>query len=262
MSPNAHPDFTWLGHGTVRWDLPGGEVVLVDPFLEGNPVCPPGARRFERLDLILVTHAHGDHMADVVALARAHRARVVAQYDFCEWLALQGVENTAGMNLGGTQEALGLRITQVRADHSSGFVHEGRMVYGGLATGYVVRAPDGFCFYHAGDTALFGDMALIGELHRPELAFLPIGDHYTMDPLQAAHACRLLGVSRVVPMHWGTFPPLVGRPAHLSRALADLGLATEMVELEPGRRWSPRGAAEERAYELSGRPRSGSPGAR
>ncbi|MBP1642038.1 MAG: hydrolase [Acidobacteria bacterium] len=239
MSPGRRPNFTWLGHATVRIDLPGGIVALIDPFLEANPVCPPEARRFERLDLILITHAHGDHMADAVALAKRFHSLIVAQYDLCEWIALQGVARTSGMNLGGTQEVLGLKVTQVRADHSSGFVQDGRVVYGGLASGYVVRTAEGYTFYHAGDTALFSDMALIGELHHPDLAFLPIGDHFTMDPAQAARACRYLGVKRVVPIHWGTFPPLVGRPAQLERELAALGVATEVVHLEPGQRWTP-----------------------
>ncbi|GMU66672.1 MAG: UPF0173 metal-dependent hydrolase [Acidobacteriota bacterium] len=239
MSANRRPTFTWLGHAALRCDLPGGEVVLIDPFLEGNPSCPPEARRFERVDLILVTHAHGDHMADVVPLARKHDSLVIAAYDLCEWLATQGVDRVSGMNLGGTQEALGLRITQVRADHSSGFLHEGRSVYGGLASGYVVRDAAGFGFYHAGDTALYTDMSLIGELYRPDLAFLPIGDHFTMDPVQAARACRYLAVARVVPIHWGTFPLLTGTPAALEAELAKLGQATEVVALEPGRPWTP-----------------------
>lgn len=239
MSANRRPTFTWLGHAALRCDLPGGEVVLIDPFLEGNPSCPPEARRFERVDLILVTHAHGDHMADVVPLARKHDSLVIAAYDLCEWFAAQGVDRVSGMNLGGTQEALGLRVTQVRADHSSGFLHEGRSVYGGLASGYVVRDSAGFVFYHAGDTALFTDMSLIGELYRPDLAFLPIGDHFTMDPVQAARACRYLAVQRVVPIHWGTFPLLTGTPSALEAELAKLGQATEVVALEPGRPWTP-----------------------
>ncbi len=239
MTPRSRLTFTWLGHASLRCDLPRGEVVLVDPFLEQNPSCPAEARRFDRLDLILLTHAHSDHMADAVALAKRHGATVVAQYDLCGWLESQGVARTAGMNLGGTQEQLGLRITQVRADHSSSFTDGGRLVYGGLACGYVVRAADGFAFYHAGDTALFGDMALIGELYRPEVAFLPIGDHFTMGPAQAARACRLLGVRRVVPIHWGTFPVLTGTPAALAAELETLGEATEVVELVPGRKWTP-----------------------
>lgn len=233
------PKFTWLGHATVRCDLPGGEVVVIDPFLSGNPAAPKDAGRFERLDLILVTHAHGDHMADAVALAKRHGALVIATFDLCQWLETQGVERTSGMNLGGTQEALGLRISQVRADHSSGFLAGGSLVYGGVASGFVVRLPDGFTFYHSGDTALFSDMALIGELYRPELGFLPIGDHYTMDPIQAARACRLLGLGRVIPIHWGTFPPLVGRPEALRRALAEQGGATEVVALAPGESYTP-----------------------
>ena len=239
MRRDDRPSFTWLGHATVRCDLASGEVVVIDPFLEQNPKTPAAAKHFDRLDLILVTHAHGDHMADAVALAKRHGALVIATFDLCQWLALQGVERTSGMNLGGTQEALGLRITQVRADHTSGFVEAGRLTYGGVSTGFVVRTPGGFCFYHSGDTALFSDMRLIGELYRPELAFLPIGDFYTMDPAQAARACALLEVPRVVPIHWGTFPALTGRPGALAAAIARLGGTTEVVTLEPGARWTP-----------------------
>lgn len=239
MKAEELPTFTWLGHAALRIDLPGGEVAVVDPFLTGNPMAPAGADRFERLDLILVTHAHGDHTADVVRLAKEHGALVIAQYDLCEWFATQGVERTSGMNLGGTQEALGLRISQVRADHSSGFLHGGTVAYGGLASGYVVRLASGYTFYHAGDTALFSDMSLIGEIWRPDLAFLPIGDHFTMDPYQAARACRLINVHRVVPIHWGTFPLLTGTPEALKAALRDHGCSTEVVVLEPGVAWTP-----------------------
>ena len=237
MSSDARPTFTWLGHATVRFVLPGGEVVLIDPFLEGNPSCPDAGKRVERLDLILVTHAHSDHMGDVVRLARQHRCPVIGTFDLCQWFSSQGVEKVSGMNLGGTQTALGLRISMVRADHSSGFVHDGQMVYGGVAAGYVVRMPGGFTFYHAGDTDVFSDMALIGELDRPDLALLPIGGFYTMDPARAARACELLRVPRVIPMHWGTFPILAGTPDELRREIAGRGLSTEVIALEPGESW-------------------------
>jgi L-ascorbate metabolism protein UlaG (beta-lactamase superfamily) len=231
--------FNFLGHAAVRFDLPDGTVGVVDPWFTGNPSTPEPVE-FERLDLILVTHAHGDHMADVEPLAKKHDALVVAAFDLTQWLEARGVQRTSGMNLGGTQGVCGLEITMVRADHSSGFLDEqGRSVYGGLASGYVVRCPDGFTFYHAGDTALFSDMSMIGDLWRPELAFLPIGDHFTMDPDQAARACRLLHVQRVVPIHWGTFPVLRGQPVDLKKALTNHGIATEVVTLQPGESWSP-----------------------
>lgn len=235
---SSWPEFTWLGHATLRVELPTGEVLMIDPWLAGNPSCPAAHRAIERVDLVLVTHAHSDHMADAVALAREHGALVISNYDLCGYLALQGAERTSGMNLGGTQEACGVRVSMVRADHTSGFLHDGLPVYGGLAAGFVVRG-EGWGFYFAGDTALFSDMALIAELYRPELAFLPIGDHFTMDPRQAALACRYLGVRSVVPIHWGTFPILRGRPADLEREIRELGLATEVVTLEPGQAWTP-----------------------
>lgn len=234
---NQHPrpSFTWLGHATVLCNLPGGEAVLIDPWVMGNPACPDSRKRLERMDAMLITHAHSDHMGDAVELAKRHRPRhVVACYEICGWLQSKGIENCSGMNIGGTQELLGLTVTMVRADHSSGLLDGDQALYGGVAAGYIVKLAGGFTFYHAGDTALFSDMQLIAELYRPELAFLPIGDFYTMDPQQAARACRYLNVRKVVPIHWGTFPVLTGKPQQLVKALEDLGVACEVVALEPG----------------------------
>lgn len=235
MSDLPRPSFTYLGHATVRCDLPGGEVVLIDPWVGGNPACPDDAKSFDRLDAMLITHGHPDHMADAVELAREYRPRsVVACFEVAAWLESQGVENTSGMNLGGTQEVLGLRVTQVRADHSSAIQDGERFVDGGTASGYVVRLSSGYTFYHAGDTALYSDMQLWAKLYRPELAFLPIGDHFTMDPKQAAMACRYLGVSEVIPIHWGTFPVLNGTPSQFEKEIADRELSCDVVTLQPG----------------------------
>jgi L-ascorbate metabolism protein UlaG (beta-lactamase superfamily) len=233
--------FTWLGHASVRVDLPTGEVMVLDPWLEGNPMSPVSASSFDRLDLILVTHAHGDHMGDVEKLAKHYRAPVVCSYDLGEWFSSRGVAKVMGMNLGGSQRVLGAKITQVRADHSSSFVHEGRSISGGPASGFVVRLADGYCFYFAGDTALFSDMKLIGELYQPRIAFLPIGDLFTMDPEQAAHAAMLIGSRWVVPIHWGTFPALTGTPKELKEHMTALNCLSELMVLTPGLAWTPTG---------------------
>lgn len=235
MHQHPRPRFTYLGHATVRCDLPGGEVLLIDPWVTENPACPEGLKSFERLDAMLITHAHFDHMGDAVELAKRHRpAKVVANFEICGWLGSKGVESCSAMNLGGCQDVLGLQVTMVRADHSSGISDGDQILYGGLASGYMVRLPGGYTFYHAGDTALFSDMQLFGEIYRPELAFLPIGDLFTMDPQQAARACRYLGVRKVIPIHWGTFPALTGTPQKLEKALEAFGVNTEVIGLKPG----------------------------
>ena len=235
MLDHPRPKFTFLGHATVRCDLPGGEVMLIDPWVGQNPSCPEELKELDRLDAMLITHAHFDHIADAVELAKTHEPGIVVGcFEVCHWLASKGVENTSAMNLGGCQEVLGHRVSMVRADHSCGITDGDSILYGGTAAGYVVRLDGGFTFYHAGDTALFSDMQLIAELYRPELAFLPIGDLFTMGPDQAARACRFLGVRQVVPIHWGTFPPLTGTPAELEAHLASLGIACEMITLQPG----------------------------
>jgi L-ascorbate metabolism protein UlaG (beta-lactamase superfamily) len=235
MSQHPRPKFTYLGHATVRCDLPGGEVVLIDPWVQNNPACPKELQEFDRLDAMLITHAHFDHMGDAVELAKKYRPKiVVACFEICQWLGSKGVENCSGMNLGGCQDVLGLGVTMVRADHSCGITDGDQILYGGVAAGYMVRLPGGFTFYHAGDTALFSDMQLLGEIYRPELAFIPIGDLFTMDPQQAARACRFLAVRKVIPIHWGTFPALTGTPEKLVKALGDQGTSCEVIGLKPG----------------------------
>jgi L-ascorbate metabolism protein UlaG (beta-lactamase superfamily) len=223
---------TWLGHAAFVITTPGGKRIVTDPWLEGNPMCPPAWRRIDKADVILLSHVHSVHSGVVFATARATGAPVVAVFELALWLRRKGLQNVIDMGIGGTVSVAGLDITMTSAVHTSGVVEDGTTVYLGQPTGFVVRLENGQKFYFAGDTALFGDMRLIGEIHSPDIAFLPIGDHYTMGPEDAARACRFLGVRQVVPMHYGTFPVLTGTADQLERLVKPAGI--DVLVLKPG----------------------------
>jgi L-ascorbate metabolism protein UlaG (beta-lactamase superfamily) len=223
----AEASLTWLGHSSFRLDSPGGKRIYVDPFLEG-PTCPDGERDPERVDLILITHGHEDHVGSTLDLWKKHSPRVIAPVELRWWLETKGVENAQGSdpNKGGTVDADGVKVTVTNAHHSSSIED----TYTGEPCGLVVELEDGKKIYFAGDTCVFGDMELIGRIYEPDIAVLPIGDHYTMGPREAAVACELLGVKRVVPCHWGTFPLLRGRPEQL----AELAPGVQVEQIQPG----------------------------
>jgi L-ascorbate metabolism protein UlaG (beta-lactamase superfamily) len=225
---------TWLGHSAFLIVTPDGKRLLTDPWLS-NPNCPPEFSKpdaLKPLDLILLSHGHGDHFGEVVAVARATNAPVACVFELGLYLSAKGLKSVHDMGIGGTQELAGIQVTMTSATHSGSIGDGSEIVYLGGATGFVLRAPQLPTIYFAGDTGLFGDMKIIGELYKPEIAFLPIGDHYTMGPDTAALAARWLGVRRVVPMHWGTFPLLRGTPAQLRQHLQ--GTQIEVLELKPG----------------------------
>ena len=225
----ADTQLTWLGHSTFRFDSPGGKRVYVDPFLNGNPKCPDDEKAPERVDIIAVTHGHGDHWGDTTELAKNHGCVVVAPVELADWSVMnQGLEQdqVRDPNKGGTVDVDGVKITLTHAQHSSS---TNDPVYAGEPVGLVFTLENGTKLYFAGDTNVFGDMQLIRRLYEPETAILPIGGHYTMDPKEAALALELLGVQRCIPCHWGTFPILAGTPQQL-RELTDV----EVVDMSPG----------------------------
>ena len=225
----AHTTLTWLGHSAFRIDTSEGKRIYVDPFLKGNPKCPQSELEPERADVVAVTHAHVDHVGDTVAIARNHGSTVVALVELSRWLGRQGVEQgkLRDPNKGGTVDVDGVKFTLTNASHSAG-TPDGS--YGGEAAGIVVTTENGTSLYFAGDTCVFGDMQLIGRIYRPDVAILPIGGHYTMDPREAAVALELLGTKRCVPCHYGTFPVLTGTPDELRKLAPNV----QVEQLEPG----------------------------
>lgn len=221
---------TWLGHSSFRVRTPGGKEILFDPWYTGNPAFPEDARP-TKADVILVSHGHSDHITDLAAMAKSTGATVVGIWEIYSYLGTKGVKNLEPMNKGGTITVQGLRITMTDARHSSSFDDHG-VVYLGEAAGFVVKLENGQTIYYAGDTSLFGDMKVIAELYQPDIAFLPIGDRFTMGPDTAAIAAKWLGVKQVVPMHCGTFPLLTGTPEQLEQHLAGSGI--EVLKLKPG----------------------------
>ncbi len=229
---------TWLGHAAFLVESPGGARIAIDPFIGHNPKFPKGFD-YGRLDAIAATHGHSDHFgADGIELAKKSGATVVCIFELALHCSARGVTKVSGMNKGGAQKVAGIEFRMVQAVHSSGTSGAGGDTNPPSdPCGFVLTFEDGFKIYHGGDTNVFSDMELIGELYAPDLALLPIGDFYTMGPREAAKACELLGVPRVVPMHWGTFPVLTGTPAALREELAKRKLGTEVVEMSPGGVW-------------------------
>ena len=225
---------TWLGHSAFQLVSPRGKHVLVDPWIEGNPMAPVGVAPLSHADVILVTHAHSDHAGDVLRLAKKFNSTVVCIHEAALWFGRHGLEGCIGMNKGGSVNAAGLRVTMTHATHSSSFDGGDARVYGGDPAGFVIRLENDATLYFAGDTGPTMDMQIEGDLYRPDVAILPIGDLYTMGPREAAYAARLVRARWVVPCHYGTFPALTGTPDALRVELERQGVEAEVVAPKPG----------------------------
>ena len=227
-----HLTLTWYGHSAFHLQPNAGPSILIDPWLD-NPKASPGAKDITGVDLILVTHGHCDHIGNTVELARRTGASIIGIHELSLYFRSVGLEGTRGMNKGGTMTHEGVSITMTDAKHSGDIDVDQKVVCGGEASGFVLEFQDGYTVYHAGDTALFGDMKFIGDLYKPDLALLPIGDLFTMGPREAAVACRLIRPKVIIGMHYGTFPVLTGTPHELRRHLP-VTMKNRVMELVPG----------------------------
>jgi L-ascorbate metabolism protein UlaG (beta-lactamase superfamily) len=227
---------TWLGHATFEIQFESGEVLVLDPWITGNPAYPTG-HEIKRADVIAASHGHSDHVSDLVRLANKFDSKVVGIFEIATWAGSKGVKNTVPMNKGGTVDLGFVKLTMTHALHSSSIQDGDNTLYAGEAAGYILTFKDGRRAYFAGDTAIFSEMKLYGEIYHPELAFLPVGDHFTMGPEEAAYAGRMLGVKEIIPMHYGTFPALTGTPEQLEEKLSGSGIKVRKLQAGKSQRW-------------------------
>jgi len=225
---------TYFGHSTFGLTTHSGQFALIDPWVATNPRCPENLKKLPRLDAIFLTHGHSDHLGDLLALAKEYKPKVVSTFETYLWLESKktGAQGLPG-NKGGLQKVGDFEVTMTNAFHSNSIEDNGQRIYAGEAGGYIVKLPGGVTVYHAGDTCIFGDMRLIGEIYKPDIACLPIGDIFTMGPREASFAIRMLGVKHVIPMHYATFPMLTGTPEELASETNDI-TGLEIHALHPG----------------------------
>ena len=228
---------TWYGHSAFRLDFKG-QAVLIDPFFTGNPAFTSDkAAAIKGVSHILLTHGHGDHVGDTLDIAKSTGAMVTANYDLGMWLVGKGLQNLNPMNTGGTTQPGDFTVTLVRADHSSGDIADGMPIYLGNPCGVIVKAAGEPTVYHMGDTDLFGDMALINELHQPNVAMMPIGDRFTMGAKSAAFAVkRFFKLDVVIPCHYGSFPIIDQSADEFVAEMKDA--ATKVIVPEKGKAFS------------------------
>lgn len=227
-------EIRWLGHAAFSIKTPGGKIIYVDPWLD-NPVAPPDARTAERAHLIVLTHGHFDHFGNTLELATRTNAKVVTNFEISVFLKSKGLpdDKVIGMNTSGSFEVDDITLTMVPAVHGSGITDGEKIVDGGVAAGFVIKLEDGYTVYHTGDTGLFSDMKLVAQLYKPKVIMMCIGGFYTMSPVEAAEAVKLLKPEIVIPMHYGTFPALSGTPEALEKLLPKT-IKTKIMGIKPG----------------------------
>lgn len=219
----------WHGHANFQINTKWGNI-LIDPWFSDNPSCSTSVKDIRDIQLVLVTHDHFDHVGDAVEICKNSGAKLFAIVETALKLKEEGVPesqiaNGIGFNIGGTVSENDIKVTMVEAHHSSAT---------GLPVGYIITLPDNFTIYHAGDTSIFASMEVYGEIFDIDVAMLPIGGVFTMDPKQAAYACKLLKCKSVIPMHWGSFPVLEQNTENFQQELNKLGLSTKLIAIKPG----------------------------